>query len=179
MTWTTPRTWADGETITTVILNQHIRDELLALLSTPACKMWGNVATNITNAGTSQLVTLDTNILDTDTMGDTVNNRINIKTAGKFFVYGSCHIAGDTTGWRKVSVFHHRGATATEIARYWGPPGLAGADASGQCSTVYDCQVNDYLDLQVAHTGSGTLAARGGAAYQYFSPQLLAIRMGT
>ena len=31
MTWTTPRTWADGEVVTAALLNSQIRDELTAI----------------------------------------------------------------------------------------------------------------------------------------------------
>ena len=31
MAWTAPRTWTDGETVTAVLLNTHVRDNLKAI----------------------------------------------------------------------------------------------------------------------------------------------------
>lgn len=179
MAWTTPRTYADGETLTTTILNQDWRDNLLALLTVPACKMRGAVATSIPNSGVDTLVTLDTSVFDTDTMADTTNKRIVVKTAGKYLVGFAAQFQSEATpaGFRRFKLQHHRGAATTEIGRWQGPPNASG-NAVGTCiSALYDCAVNDYFDAVAAHTG--TAATINVNANNPFSPFLFAFRVGT
>ena len=45
MTWTAPRTWVSGETVTASIMNTHVRDNLNAL----ADGAWGRDTTFVTN----------------------------------------------------------------------------------------------------------------------------------
>lgn len=181
MAWTAPRTWVTGETITTVIMNQHIRDNLLALLTVPVAKMQrtAGAGTSIPNTGVETLVVLDTSILDTDSMVDIANNRLNVNTAGKYIIGGlvSYTSTADTTGYRAGKIRHTRSGTPTIIAEWRGISAAPGNTVARVCSTIYDCLVGDQLQLVGAQT-SGTGAVLTFPT-SYFQPSLYAFRIGT
>lgn len=54
MAWTSPRTWANGLTVTAAMLNAEVRDNLLALRALP-CVAVRNATTTLTTSGTSEL----------------------------------------------------------------------------------------------------------------------------
>ena len=181
MAWTTPRTWVTGETITTIIMNQHIRDNLITLLTVPAAKMSraAGVGQSIANTGVEAVVTLDTSLIDTDGMVDIANNRLNINTAGKYILgaYLCYASTADTTGYRACKIRHTRAATPNIIAEWRGITAAPGNSVARVCGTLYDCQVGDQLQLIAAQT-SGTGAVLTAIA-SYFLPQLYAFRVGT
>jgi len=53
MSWTTPRTWNAGETVTATIMNTHIRDNLNALFSVRVQKVF-HVISTVGNVGTGE-----------------------------------------------------------------------------------------------------------------------------
>jgi hypothetical protein len=175
MPWVTPRTWTDGETITTVIMNQHLRDELLALQTIPVCKMTqAGGAQSIPNNSVDTVVTFNTALIDTDTIADLANNRMVIKTAGKYNIgCAGGMVVGGTTGFRMSRIKITRSGVTTIIGE------VRGAPSSGQswraCGTFYDMQVNDQLQYTLAHNDST------GALNTATSPnqQLWAYRVAT
>ena len=63
VTWTAPRTWVTGETVTAVIMNQAVRDNLLAIV--PATWQLTHVADFVPGSGL-QDITWTTEDIDTD-----------------------------------------------------------------------------------------------------------------
>jgi hypothetical protein len=170
--FTTPRTWTDGETITTVIMNQHIRDQLNALLSPPTCRLHNSVALSCPNTGNDTVVPMDTTDLDTDTMADLANNRIVIKTAGKYSITGGAAFAGSgTTGFRRFRLQLTRGGVTRLLGETTGPPNEAGTRHANSVATGFDCQVNDQIQLTVAQNDT--------AAVSVSTSRLDAVRTGT
>ena len=68
MAWTSPRTWAVGETVTAALMNLHLRDNLNAIASPPYCSLRGTTAQTLTTAGTYYALTFDTEVEDVSGM---------------------------------------------------------------------------------------------------------------
>jgi hypothetical protein len=177
--WSVPRTWTDGETITTVLMNQYVRDELLALLTVPCAKMQLPAAgVSIPNTGVDTLVTITLNIIDTDTMVDAANNRLVVKTAGKFNIGAFAAWPGDATGTRIHKIKQTRGGTTTTVAEARGPASPAGNQTARVCGSFVDCQVNDYFQLFGNQTGAAAQTLIGAASGS-MGANLWAYRTGT
>jgi hypothetical protein len=174
--WTTPRTWVASETVTTVMMNTHIRDNLLALLTIPLCKMTKAATQSIPNTLADTLITLDQSLYDTDTMANTANNRIDIKTAGKYLFGSGILWATDTTGFRLTRIKHTRSSTQTIISEVRGVTGSASNQVSRVTTTIWDCQVGDFVQLYVANNAS---AALNVMATPIWSPTLYCFRVAT
>ena len=75
------------------MMNQHVRDQMISLLTVPVVKMRAGVLQVIPN-GTETVVALDTTDIDTDTMADLVNDRISIVTPGRVHHRGNRLMGG-------------------------------------------------------------------------------------
>ena len=175
MSWTAPRTWVASETVTTVMMNTHIRDNLLALLTIPVCKLTKAAAQAIPNTLADTMITLDQTLMDTDGMANLANNRIDIKTAGKYMMGTGVLWATDATGFRLSRIKHTRGGTQTIVAEVRGV--TSGNNVSRVCTTIWDCQVNDFLQLYVANNAS--IANLNVSAAPIWSPTLYCFRVAT
>jgi len=179
--WQTPRTWVDGETVTVQMMNDHIRDELNALLTVPCARMQKAPSQNIANSGADVVILLDTNIFDTDGMVNIGANRLDIKTAGKYCVGGTIQWGGvaDTAGYRDVKVKHTRGGTTTIIAENRGAPNIVSSPSVRCCGTIWDMQVNDFLQLTGANTATAATVPAAASGPLIAGSGLFAFRVGT
>src|SRR3990172_221146 len=74
MAWTAPRTWVTGEVVTAVLLNTHVRDNLIYLKG-------GAGTTTFDDAVSITKTTGNTLVVDTSTLVvDAANNRVGIGT---------------------------------------------------------------------------------------------------
>jgi hypothetical protein len=157
------------------MMNTHIRDNLLALLTIPLCKMTKAATQAIPNTSADTLLALDTSVYDTDGMVDTANNRININTAGKYMMGTSAVWATEANGWRISRIKHVRGGTTTIVAEVRGVS--SGNNLSRVCTTIYDCLVGDRLQMYLANNATAaTVSLQPPNPYQ---PMLWAFRVGT
>lgn len=97
---------------------------------------------------------------DTDTMHDTVTNntRITVKTAGKYMVGGSWQGATNNVVGARVKI---NGTTVLASQKQ----GNSGGPENASISTIYDCAVNDYFELEAY---SGTTQNSSGDANSNF-----------
>jgi hypothetical protein len=87
--WTAPRTWVTSEVVTATMMNTHVRDNLLAINSTPKVLVAHGGGIPQSGAGTWHTVTWDAEVYDTDGMYSAgANDRITIQTSGVYWVYG-------------------------------------------------------------------------------------------
>jgi hypothetical protein len=171
--WTAPRTWVASETITTVMLNTHVRDNLLALLTQPYCKMTKAATQSIPNTSVDTLILHDTIVYNSDGMADTANNRMNINTAGKYLIGTAGVWATDATGFRMSRIKHVRGGTTTIIGEVRGA--ASSSNVSRISTAMYDCQVGDILQMYMAQSGGSALVIQSTS----FSPFFWAFRVAT
>ena len=95
MAWTAPRTWALNDLVTPALLNEQLRDNLLALRTPPTCRATQTTATSLANA-TYTAVTFNAEAWDTDAIHSTTTNteRLNPSTAGKYLVVANVGLSG-------------------------------------------------------------------------------------
>lgn len=93
-------TFAAGEVVTAAKLNKNIKDAGAFLTTPPHCVMKATADAAIPNNAVTTVSSMTSVLLDTDTMADTVNGRIYIRTPGVYVVtlYGA--FASNTTGYR-------------------------------------------------------------------------------
>jgi hypothetical protein len=156
------------------MMNTHIRDNLLALLTIPLCKLTKAANQSIPNTSADTLITLDQTLYDTDSMSNLANNRIDIKTAGKYLFGTGALWATDSTGFRLSRVKHTRGGTQTIISEVRGI--TSGNQLSRVTTTIWDCQVGDFVQLYLANNAS---AAINVLATPIWSPTLYCFRVAT
>ncbi len=118
----------------------------------PMCRVYRSTTLTPYTSGTA--ITWDAESFDTDSMHDPVTNtsRITAKTAGVYTFTGSIRV--DTTG-----SFTHRNVFAkvngtTFIWQSLAP--ASGANDSAVVAFSYPLTVNDYVELFVSNSGTGT-----------------------
>lgn len=104
MSWTTPRTWTTGDTITAALLNTHLRDNLNYLYDPPGCLAIRTSNQSITSGSQTVVNFNSTDVFDTDTMHDTSTNpdRITPNTSGAYVVSLNIEFAPNSTGFRRA-----------------------------------------------------------------------------
>ena len=113
MAWTTPRRWTAGETVTALMKNIQVRDNLVYLknietyypLISPSARAYNDAAISIPNATTTAL-TFNSERWDTNTIHSTVTatGRLTAVTAGVYNIFGHVRFASNNTGSRIVSI---------------------------------------------------------------------------
>lgn len=155
MAWTPPKTWITDEFVDAAELNAHLRDNLLAISSQPACRVFHNTTQAALN-GLYTSLTFNTEIFDTDAIHDNATNptRLTCKTAGKYLIGGSVEIDGTSGGTRRYLTLRVNGATylASNGNTASAFPAAAGSDeVQLAIVSLYQLAVNDYVELQVFH----------------------------
>lgn len=105
MAWTTPRTWAAGETLTAALLNTHLRDNLIAVGTPRRCQITASSTTDVPdNAWT--LISFDGEVYDSDAMHSTGTNpsRVTANATGDYAVHAAVGWAANNTGMRGLQV---------------------------------------------------------------------------
>lgn len=170
MTWTTPRTWADGDYPGGTTLNTHLRDQLLALYSPPQCEAH-RVATLAVTSGTTVLVPLEDERFDQDwgagstgTFHSLVTNtsRIVIPYDGiyEFDVFwqwsGTPGVGNAIMNLRLNSAGSSSGGTSVRQI-------VHGSDRAGAYRLRRAVVAGDYVELFANQSSGGSLSVSGGA----------------
>ena len=164
MTWTTPRTWADGDYPGGTVLNQHLKDNLLALYSPPMVEAH-RTSTLTVAAGATQLVTMDDERYDQDwgpgstgTFHSLVSNtsRIVIPYDGiyeitAFWQWSSIPGSGNSTmNLRLNAAGSSAGGTSLRSV-------ITGADRVGFYTMRYPFTAGQYFELFATNGSGGSL----------------------
>jgi len=88
MTWTTPRVWAVGETVTAANFNTYVSNNLTEIVSPPYAYLSSTLTTTLTTAGTYYAQSWDTQIANVGSMHSTSTNptRITASQAGTYHI---------------------------------------------------------------------------------------------
>lgn len=138
-----------GNFWTSALWNANILNGLGYLFSPVRFKGYSATTQTIGSSVTSTVLTLDTEIVDSDNGHSTVTNtsRYTCQTAGLFYVSGSCTIGpttGSTTGTRTIQIFLN-GAGVTGSAVQAAPSPLNGTGVF--TSTTVQMSVGDYVEI--------------------------------
>lgn len=169
MGWTTPRTWATNEVVTSANMNTHVRDNLAFLGTPPRCSVSNSAAVAVTTA-TATILNANTEAYDNDTMHSTVSNtsRITINTAGVYLFVGRINYQPNASGDRSIS-FKIDGTT--QIDGPANPAATSGISTICCFSSFLSLTATQYVECQAYQTSGGNL----NATLVEFSAVLLAV----
>lgn len=158
-----PYTAATGNFLTSALWNAQVRDGLAFLLSPVRFKAYSSVAQSFASATTSTVLTLDTELVDSDGGHSTTTNtsRFVCQTAGLYFVGGSVCFATNSTGTRTLNIFVN-GTGVIGAANQCGPSTTNGT--SVVTNTLVQLVVGDYVELAAWQNSGATLATSTSAA---------------
>lgn len=139
----------------------------------PAARAYHNAAQAIADSTFTKLA-FNSERYDYDTIHDTAtnNSRLTCKTAGVYVISGSVSFASNTTGIRRVLILVNN---TTYIADQVFTPIAGGNETTVSISTQYALAVNDYVELQVYQTSTGSLNVNSNANY---SPEFMMTKGG-
>jgi len=140
-------TEAPGNFWTSALWNANILGGLNYLFAPVRFKGYSSTAQSIASSTTSTVLTLDTEIVDSDNGHSTVTNtsRYTCQTAGLFFVTGSVTFATTSaTGTRTLNIFVN-GTSVFGAGNQSAPSGSNGASVFS--STLVQLSVGDYVEL--------------------------------
>jgi hypothetical protein len=123
-----------------------------ALLYKPFCRMWNNAVQALATSGSNLQSNLNAVIEDTDTMSDTANNRIVIKTAGIYRITYSGAFAVSATGNRMAGVSKNGTLISNELSA-----GVASNAMHINGTITIRCAVNDALTLTLMQSSGASL----------------------
>lgn len=166
MAWTAARTWVTGELVTSTMLNTHIRDNLNAISSIPAARVYNSANVSIPN-NTDTALPFDSERFDTDAIHDPASNntRLTCKTAGKYAIGGQSRFNGVAGGAYRLAKILLSPA-GRYIAFTVGPP-LGTLEVHQNVQTIEQLAVNDYVELVVAQDSGGALNQNTVAADRF------------
>lgn len=160
MSWSSPRTWATGDKTTIALLNQEIRDNILALYEPHSAGIENSADESIGNNANTN-VTFDTENWDDGALHSVASNteRFTIVEAGKYVVGLRGTFAANATNARRWMLLHTTsgGGTTTELLNFSAETNGAG-DNCGRCvETVFAAAVGDWFSCQVWQNSGGAL----------------------
>lgn len=167
MAWTTPKTWATNEVVTSANLNTHLRDNMLFVGAPPTCIVSGTGQSISNNVLTG--LNAPTETRDTDGMHSSVTNntRITINTAGTYLFSACIGFAPNAVGFRQ-GIFYKNGSPFTG-GFILGPSPAGGTVVS--FSQHLHLAVADFVEVFALQTSGGSL----GADLHDFSCHLVAV----
>jgi len=154
-------TEAPGNFWTSALWNANILGGLNYLFAPVRFKAYSSTTQTITSNTSSTVLTLDTEIVDSDNGHSTVTNtsRYTCQTAGMYFVSGSVCYATNSTNTRTLQIFLN-GVGVTGSAVQAAPPSNRGASVF--TATTVQLAVGDYVELatwqDTGTIGTSTLA---------------------
>lgn len=165
MAWTTPRSWSTGETVTSTILNTHVRDNLNAIVSPPYAYIRATTATSV--GGSAYVnISFNTEIVDTDSMyTSAAPTRLTIATAGLYMLAGGYSLALTANNIASAR-FSLNGGLLTHS----GTSVICGATAQNAVLSLtcfYRLSVGDYIELATwsNRTAVNTFVSAGDVAF--------------
>src|SRR5687768_3517980 len=102
MAWTLPKTWT-AVLVTVADLNTHIRDNLNAINSTPAVRVYNSTNQSITSSVVTEL-DFDSERFDTEAMHAGSERHLTCHTAGKYLIGANVRWAANATGIRDLGI---------------------------------------------------------------------------
>lgn len=158
MTWTTERTWVNGEVPTDSIFNTHLRDNMnWVATDAPYAFAYRTAALSLTNV-TTTAIAMTSERFDNATVHDTVTNtaRLTVPTgaAGKWLFGANLEYANSAGGTTRNCDVRLGGATTIGIANV-GPN--ASAVARVGAGAFYSMAVGDYVECTGYQDSGGAL----------------------
>lgn len=159
MAWTTPKTWATQEIVTSSNLNTHLRDNALWLgVDHPRCKANRTAAQSIANSTEVAVQLNATDTFDVGTMHNTVTNNTRITVpaggGGTYLFGGQIAYAGNNDGWRGIRI---RMNGTTVIAEQRTTPIVAGIGTYLSITSAHQFVAGDYIELAAIQTSGVAL----------------------
>lgn len=176
-TWTSPRTWVAGETVTAAQLNTHLRDNLDFLHSKDHASAYDSTNQSLTDA-TYENVTFDSEHFDSNSMHSTASNtsRIKCNSDGLYLAVFKVTFDTNTTGIRRVQLRENAaGSSAGGTARgVWNGPALSGENTVVGGSRLLRLNNTDYVEIFAYQDSTGALDVIAGSATTWFQLMQLA-----
>lgn len=161
MTWTAPRTWTTGETVSASVMNAHVRDNLLELRTARAVRAKASSTQSIAD---STMVAINLGAEDYDPNGwhhnTTNNSRIKPTVAGTYRISGLVEFDRNATGIRAVAIYLNGVSLGTRIAQTTVPAVDATYTQPLHISTEYAVNGStDYFEICAFQSSGGALNA--------------------
>jgi hypothetical protein len=163
--WTSPRSWVSGETVTSTILNTHVRDNLNAIVSPPYAYIRATTATSVGGSASAN-ISFNTEIVDTDNLYTSASpTRLTIATAGLYMLAGGYSLALSAGALANArfrvngGLLQHSGTSVI--------CGATGQNATLSLTCFYRLSVGDYVELASFSNGSAvnTFVSQGDTAF--------------
>ena len=177
MAWTTPRTWTAGETVTAALMNTHVRDNTAFLKAiadnfapVPACRVYRTNTQSIPN-NTWTAISFGLEEFDTDTMHSSITNpeRITIRTAGIYQIFGTVSFDPNATGVRAACITHNGSTVPDDGIVFCSQSGNATANHLPPLSVLKSCAATDILRFYVFQNSGGALDVSVSTITPFFS----------
>jgi hypothetical protein len=151
-------------------------DHLHAMVADPvvdiSCRVYNNANQTVASSSATKMA-LNAEQFDTDTMHDTStnNSRVTIPEAGKYLCGFNTHVGGSANHIKTYLLLNNTTTIAVNETTH------ADGGAIHQIgSTIYDFDVDDYIEMVVYQNSGGTITAYYDA---FESPILWAIKIGS
>jgi hypothetical protein len=166
MTWTTPRVWAVGETVTAANFNTYVSNNLTEITSPPYAYLMSNTATTMTTASTWYAQTWDTEIANVGSMHSTGTNptRITASQAGTYHIDATIAIAQQAAvAYFQMTIFVN-GVQSSQSPAALYVPTTPSANYGLTLARYVPLAASDYVEIKVrtGSTGYLTVSASGG-----------------
>lgn len=150
----------------------HIGTDKIHIGDNPSARVYHSVSQSIANSSYVALA-FNSETFDTDTIHDTVtnNSRLTAKTPGKYFICGNIRFAGNSVGFRGVTIK----LNGVDIIADIESPNNGVDFLSLIISSVYNLSVNDYVELLAYQNSGGALNVE---AFGKYSPHFMMVRVG-
>jgi hypothetical protein len=154
MTWSNIPAFTDGQTVDEDDYDIYLADNSSYIKSsTPACAVYNGGAQTITT-GVLTSLTWNSEEYDNDSIHDVIINpeRLTIKTAGRYLIFGFVRFESNATGTRGIEII--KDGISTLVERY---KDACSTNCGLTIATVDDFEVGDYIELDVWQDSGGNL----------------------
>lgn len=175
-TWTNPRTWVNGETVSHTQLNTHLRDNLDFLHSKDHVSVYSSTDEALGGSAYDK-VDFDSEHFDSNSMWDgSTPSRVRCNSDGLYLVVFKVQFATNTTGNRRVQIRENAaGSSSGGTARgIWNGPALVGESTRIAGSRLLRLIDTDYVELFAYQDSGGSLDIEGGSSTTFLQLMQLA-----
>lgn len=168
--WTNPATapWATGYTVLATDFDTYIRNLFLTLGGTTGhigARVYHSTTVSVANL-TATYLPFDSERYDTDPNGElhstsSSNSRLTCQTAGKYLITCTIGYAPNANGERRVTLVVNR---SVQIAMERRLNVGASIDGGITCTTIWDMNPGDYVEVQFYQDSGGALLIDQSAA---------------
>ena len=137
--------------------------DLLGHVGDKSCRVYHSTTQSLSD-DVLTTISLNSEQFDTDTMHDTVTNneRITIKTAGKYLIVGEISFSANATGMRLLILRFNDGGTEDTVALDRSNAIINDNQTSLLVVAILDMAVNDYVFLRARQDSGAALDVDGG-----------------